>query len=98
MTTYKCIYELEKNIEILENLFVLFKHEIKHTIEYSMLLQLKNKLLNSDRQLKKEIFQLYYQYLTEFFPLDFKRRIDVQINYLKDEYEILYQYILLLCE
>ena len=88
-------YELEKNIDILENLFVLFKHEMKYTAEYSMLLQLKNKLLNSDSHLKKEIFQLYYQYLTEFFPLDFKRRIDVQINYLKDEYEILYQYILL---
>lgn len=88
-------FELEKNIEILEKLFVLFKNKTNNSITYTMLLQLKNKLLNSNEGLKREVFKLYYQYLNEFFPLDFKRRIDIQINYLKDEYEILYQYLLL---
>lgn len=88
-------FELEKNIEILEKLFVLFKNKTNDSITYTMLLQLKNKLLNSNEGLKREVFKLYYQYLNEFFPLDFKRRIDIQINYLKDEDEILYQYLLL---
>lgn len=89
------MFELEKNIEILEKLFVLFKNKTSNPITYTMLLQLKNKLLNSNEGLKREVFKLYYQYLNEFFPLDFKRRIDIQINYLKDEDEILYQYLLL---
>ncbi|XZH88405.1 hypothetical protein ACSXEW_03490 [Clostridium perfringens] len=87
----KC--ELEQNLNILENLFVLFRYELNSS-EYSMLKQLKNKLLNCDGYIKKEVFELYYQYLIEFYPLDFRRKIEIQLKYLKNEEEILYQYIL----
>ncbi|XZM35159.1 hypothetical protein ACSXAY_19025 (plasmid) [Clostridium perfringens] len=86
-------YELEKNLIILENLFVLFKDELNYS-EYRMLEQLKKKLLNSDEYLKKELFELYYQYLIDFYPIDFRRKIEIQLKYLKDEQEILYQYLL----
>lgn len=86
----KC--ELEKNIAIFEKLFISFKRDISQT-EYKLLEQLKNKLLKANDSIRKEVFSLYYQYLTEFYPLDYKRRINLLFSYLKNYDELLYQYV-----
>ena len=85
-------YELEKNLAILEKLFILFKRDVSQS-EYKLLEQLKTKLLTTNDSFRKEVFSLYYQYLTEFYPLDYRRRIDILSSYLKDEDELLYQYV-----
>lgn len=85
-------YELEKNLAILEKLFILFKRDVSQS-EYKLLEQLKTKLLTANDSVRKEVFSLYYQYLTEFYPLDYRRRIDILSSYLKDEDELLYQYV-----
>ncbi len=84
-------YELEKNLVILEKLFVLFRRDISQS-EYTLLKQLKTKLLTANDHIRKEVFSLYYQYLTEFYPLDYRRRIDILTSYFKDDDELLYQY------
>ena len=85
-------YELEKNLVILEKLFILFKRDVSQS-EYKLLEQFKIKLLNVDYSVIKEVFSLYYQYITEFYPLDYRRRIDILSSYLQNEDELLYQYV-----
>ena len=49
--------------------------------------------MTANASVRKEVFSLYYQYHTEFYPLDYKKRIDILSSYLKDEDELLYQYV-----
>lgn len=85
--------ELDENIKILEHLLVL-KRENKNSRYYSMIKTLKDSILNKNKRNKKDIFNIYYKYLTRYFPLEFQRKIDLQNNYLHDLDEIIYQYLL----
>lgn len=85
--------ELDENIKILEHLLVL-KRENENSKYYSMIKTLKDSILNKNKRNKKDIFNIYYKYLTRYFPLEFQRKIDLQNNYLHDSDEIIYQYLL----
>lgn len=86
-------YELEEGIQTLERLVVL-KKENEQSKYYSMIQLLKENLLKRNEKTKKEFFNIYYKYLVKFFPLEYKRKIDVQSKYLNDIEELSFQYLL----
>lgn len=86
-------YELEEGIRTLERLVVL-KKENEQSKYYSMIQLLKENLLKRNEKTKKEFFNIYYKYLVKFFPLEYKRKIDVQSTYLNDIEELSFQYLL----
>lgn len=86
-------FQIEKAVDILSKLLVLTSVENRENF-YSMIFILKEKLLTTINNGRKEIYQKYYQYICNKDPFNYKLKIDILSKFETDNNILLALYLL----